>query len=221
MQVTESKEAGQVVATGRKCTVCDHPDIKRIDTLLADRTVSKRGIAVQFGLAATSVQRHANLHLASKVKAAIARKEAKEGDIFMERHEHLYRESLQYIEDAKQAVKMQKVTAEIEENGQTKLVDRYQEFRDVGAMAPALGAATALQRLLGDATQRFGQPAPGSGVNVHLSVILPRAIEPTLRDKVDSLSPVIAIESATHAQAGDQVLDAEIIEAKQIEAPEE
>lgn len=176
-QVVESTVNTQRVPSGRKCTVCDHPELTRIDSLLLERNVSKRSIAIQFGLAPMSLVRHSKTHLPAKIQRAVARKEAKEGDLFMERHEHLYREALQYIEDAKGAVKMQKVTAEVETESGITLQDRYERFRDVGAMAPALGAATALQRVLGDATQRFSQATTGAGVNVHLSVIMPRAVE--------------------------------------------
>lgn len=110
----------------------------------------------------------------------------------MERHEHLYREALQYIEDAKGAVKMQKVTAEIETDHGITLQDRYQPFRDVGAMAPAIGAATALQRVLGDATARFSSQ-PTNTTNVHLSVIMPRAVEPELPACID-VTPVPQLE---------------------------
>lgn len=168
------------------CTVCDHPQRQAIDSLIAVGIPSQRVIARQFNLHQAAIDRHKrNGHLGKQLAKAIEKKEQKEADIFLDRHEHLYRESLQYIEDAKLAVKMQKVTAEVEENGKMTLQDRYQEFRDVGAMAPALGAATALQRLLGDATQRFSQPSAGTGVNVHLSVILPRAIEPGQQPAID------------------------------------
>lgn len=176
MQVTEREQVTQTIVTGRKCTVCDHSDRARIDSLLADASISKRSVSIQFGLTPAAVLRHANSHLQAKIKAAVARREAKEGDIFMERHEHLYREALQYIEDAKGAVKMQKVTAEVETESGITLQDRYERFRDVGAMAPALGAATALQRVLGDATARFSQPA-ATTVHNHLSVIMPRQVE--------------------------------------------
>lgn len=165
------------IHSGRRCKVCEHPDVNRIDTLLADRTVSKRGLAVQYDIPAMSFVRHAQNHLTAKVKAAVERKAAKDGDVFIERHERLMRESFQYIEDAKDAVKMQKVTAEVETEDGVKLVERYERFRDVGAMAPAITTAIQLQRLLGDATGRFvgsQQAGIGAGINISMSVVLPR-----------------------------------------------
>lgn len=156
MQVAENTLAEPVVKSGRKCTVCAHPSVSAINALLADKNVSKRIIAAKYGLVPVSVQRHALNHLPLAVKKAVQRRVRREGDVFMERHEHLFGEALQYVEDAKGAVKMQRVTVEVpKENGDIVLQERYQAFRDVGAMAPALGAATALQRMLGDATNRF------------------------------------------------------------------
>lgn len=104
------------------------------------------------------------------VKAAVTRMKNREGDIFMERHEHLFSEALQYVEDAKGAVKMQRVTVETPEG---KLQERYQAFRDVGAMAPALTVATGLQRMLGDATGRFSVAQSDGTRAVSVSVMVP------------------------------------------------
>lgn len=189
---------------GMSCSVCDHPQRQAIDSLIAVGIPSQRVIARQFDLHQGAIDRHKrNGHLGKRLTKAIEKKEEKADDIFMERHEHLYREALQYIEDAKGAVKMQKVTAEVEtENGIT-LQDRYERFRDVSAMAPAIGAATALQRVLGDATARFSSQAAAT-VHNHLSVIMPRVDQQaTLRDKVDlQLTDCIDV-NATCSQAGD------------------
>ncbi len=187
MQVQESKPDKQVCSTGRKCTVCDHPEVDRINALLANRSVSKRGVAVQFDLSPTAVMRHAQLHLAPRLSKALERRADKQADVFMERHEHLFGEALKYIEDAKGAVKMQRVTVDTDAGPQ----ERYQAFRDVGAMAPALTAATALQRVLGDATGRFAQAPAGAGVHVNLQVVIPRAIGETAGGQVE---PAIDVE---------------------------
>mgnify|MGYP001570762299 CR=1 FL=1 len=194
MQIAESKVNSsisyQANPAGRKCTVCEHPDLKAIEALLADVSISQRGIAKQFGLSHISLYRHAKTHLAAKVKAAVARRQEKDADVFMERHEHLYAESLQYIQDAKGAVKMQRVTVDTEEGPQ----ERYQAFRDVGAMAPAITAATQLQRVLGDATARFVQAGgAGGAVNVNLQIVIPRAIDASQLEQLPAID-VQAIE---------------------------
>lgn len=221
MQVTEREHVNNPVPREVSCTVCSHPQRESIDKLLAAGTISRRTIANQFGISDGAVQRHKTNHFGRQVARAVAKREAKQADVFMERHEHLYREALQYIEDAKGAVKMQKVTAEVETDDGIKLQDRYERFRDVSAMAPAIGAATALQRVLGDATARFSSQAAAT-VHNHLSVIMPRAVEqqPALCDKVDSLTLDIATVSATSSPLGDQPALGDVIEVAAIEPGE-
>ncbi len=111
--------------------------------------------------------------------------------MFMDRHEHLYRETLQYVQDAKQAVKMQRVTVEADDG---KLQERYQAFRDVGAMAPALQTAVQLQRVLGDATARFSSAQPAVATNVYLSVVLPRGLEQAAATELPAAIDVQVLE---------------------------
>lgn len=197
MQVIEPKAHDQAIPRGMRCKVCDHESASAINTLLASASLSNRRIASQFGFSEAAVRRHKENHIPVKLARAAERKQAKTEDVFMERHEHLYREALQYVEDAKSAVKMQKVTEETETDSGIKLQDRYQPFRDVGAMAPALTAATALQRVLGDATARFSQAAAGTG-NVQVLVVMPRANElPVIEARVLPPAEQLILEGDT------------------------
>lgn len=55
----------------RVCTVCAHPDRRKIDAALASETSSNRRIATQYGLSEASVRRHRSEHLPIRlVKAA-------------------------------------------------------------------------------------------------------------------------------------------------------
>lgn len=174
MEVHENKANTQVVNHGRRCTICDHDGVRAIDSLLASATLSNRRIAAQYGFTERAVRNHKDNHVSARLNNAAKRREIQSEDVFMNRHEHLYRESLQYIEDAKDAVKMQRTTVEVETPEGMKLVERYEAFRDVGAMAPALTTAIQLQRLYGDATQQFLAAAPGT-TNISLTMVLPRA----------------------------------------------
>lgn len=203
--MAETKSDSQFVPTGRKCTVCEHPELKTINSLLADVSISNRGVAKQFGLNHVAIYRHAKTHLPKMVKAAVARRAEKEGDQFLDSIQFLMDESAQYVKDAHGAVKMQRVTVKqplvkegnpilvpaLDQDGAPLFTDagdavmvpvmvngeEYREFRDVGAMAPAINAAKGVTELLGNATGRLNQ-APQSTGNVYLSVIMPRAIEP-------------------------------------------
>ncbi len=156
-----------------QCTVCNHPQRNMIDAVLAAGSLGRRTVANQYGLTDSAVQRHRARHLTKRIVKAVERAGAKADDVFMQRHEHLYAETLQYVEDAKQAVKMQKVTEEIETDDGIRLQDRYKSFRDIGAMAPALQTAVQLQRVLGDATARFSSQAAGA-TSISLCVVMPR-----------------------------------------------
>jgi len=67
---------------GRKCTVCEHPEVARINRLIAEG-VSHSEIARRFGLGRKAVARHAKNHLPAayrRVKAERAgRKRAQAG----------------------------------------------------------------------------------------------------------------------------------------------
>jgi len=58
----------------RKCTVCTHKDVAKIDKALLIEGASERSVAARYGLGYTAVHRHkASGHIADKV---IAKKEA-------------------------------------------------------------------------------------------------------------------------------------------------
>lgn len=178
-QIAESKADITPVPREVSCTVCQHSQRDIIDGILASGSMGRRTVANRFGLTDSAVQRHRANHLTQRMVKAVERRKDKADDVFMERHEHLFKEALQYVEDAKSAIKMQKVTVLIpdKETGKEHRAEEYREFRDVGAMAPALGAATALQRVLGDATGRFASANAVKAGDVHLHVVLPRAID--------------------------------------------
>jgi len=52
-----------------RCSVCAHPDLAAIDESLVEGA-SKRAVAGQYGLAATSVERHRENHLPAKLLRA-------------------------------------------------------------------------------------------------------------------------------------------------------
>jgi hypothetical protein len=113
-------------------------------------------------------------------------------------------ESRQYVVDAHSAIKMQKVTVKqpLLVDGQVATVvqldddgkpvydsagdpvrvpvmvngEEYKEFRDIGAMAPALNAAKSITEMLGTADGELSQGPQITG-GVHLSVIMPRMVE--------------------------------------------
>lgn len=165
MQTKESKaDTGtgyQRNPAGRKCAVCDHPQLKQIDSLLADCTVSKRGIAVQFDLSPMSVVRHSQSHVPTKVANALKRSQAAEEDMF-----------LNGIKATVQS--MAKGVA----HGMAALDDGLIEPELAFRMAPAMAAQQlrALE-LLGQATGRLNQQAAKAG-DVHLHVVLPRELAP-------------------------------------------
>lgn len=205
MQVAESKANPQAIPRGIRCKVCDHESVTAINSLLATATLSNRRTATQFGLTEAAIRRHKENHLPARIARAAERKEAKEDDQFLDSIKFLMDESAQYVKDAHGAVKMQRVTVKqpllvdnnpvtiqaLDDDGKPLFDaagdavrvpvmvngEEYREFRDVGAMAPAINAAKGVTELLGNATGRLNQ-APQSTGNVYLSVIMPRAIEP-------------------------------------------
>lgn len=63
----------------RVCSICSHPERKRIDALLVE-AVSNRRIADDFGLSESAVRRHAANHLPKR--EVEARTEMREDDHF-------------------------------------------------------------------------------------------------------------------------------------------
>lgn len=53
---------------GRRCSVCDHPDVGAIDRALGRDRSSKTDVAVRFGLSPSAVQRHRSRHLGLTAK---------------------------------------------------------------------------------------------------------------------------------------------------------
>lgn len=146
-----------------------------------------RNIAAQFGIPHfSSLQRH-KPHVSTKLEKAAQRRDLNAADKLLSDVEWLWQESQQYVKDAHGAIKMQQVTqpvmepildddglptGEMRDTGKTQTV--YREFRDIGAMGPALAQAHANRRLFGDATGTIGQPA----INIkaeYLSVVMPRS----------------------------------------------
>src|ERR1700758_3830550 len=65
---------------GRRCTICNHPARPQIDLAIATG-VSKRAVAERFGVSRDAVWRHAQAHLTTEMRAALAtRLLQREGD---------------------------------------------------------------------------------------------------------------------------------------------
>ena len=65
---------------GRRCTICNHPTRPQIDLAIATG-VSKRAVAERFGVSRDAVWRHAQAHLTTEMRAALAtRLLQREGD---------------------------------------------------------------------------------------------------------------------------------------------
>jgi len=55
----------------RKCTICEHKDRNKIDSMLAVKGASLRSIAVQFRISVSSLKRHlSNGHIAERIMQA-------------------------------------------------------------------------------------------------------------------------------------------------------
>ena len=68
----------------RKCTICEHPDRKKIDKALVSGTAPIRTIAHQFQISNDALKRHVNNgHIAAKIqKSAIAQEKAEADDFY-------------------------------------------------------------------------------------------------------------------------------------------
>lgn len=85
----------------RHCTVCDHPDRKKIDKALVGPNASIRAIASQWNVSRAALQRHVNNgHISAKIEKAAAAREAVEADGFLS---HLQRRRVRFEEMAKEA----------------------------------------------------------------------------------------------------------------------
>lgn len=146
------------------CTVCTHPKREAIDEALALGGISNRQLAARHNLNERAMDRHKKTHLPARILRAVERRQkaeaerpakiqAKKEDSFLDRMNFLMDESKQYVLDAHGAVKMQKVTVKEEQpDGSIVKSEEYREFRDIGAMAPALTAAKSITELYGQAT---------------------------------------------------------------------
>jgi hypothetical protein len=167
VQVQESKVDSGSQLKPASCTVCSHPQREAIDHLLVAGTLSRRAIALQYGLVHTSLDRHKNNHLERRIAKAAERKQEKSDDVFMNRLEYLWDEATDGVKRAKSAAR----TVTDPETGELCYVGR-----DLGPLAPLLGQAHRNLELLGTATGRLNQTPQAAG-NVYLSVIMPRAID--------------------------------------------
>ena len=59
--------------SGSRCTICNHPARPQIDLAVATG-LSKRAVAARFGVSRDAVWRHAQAHLTSEMRAALATK---------------------------------------------------------------------------------------------------------------------------------------------------
>lgn len=87
----------------RKCTICEHPDRKKIDKALVSGTAPIRTIAHQFQISNDALKRHVNNgHIAAKIqKSAIAQEKAEADDFYT----HLQKRKLRFTEMAEEAKK--------------------------------------------------------------------------------------------------------------------
>lgn len=60
---------------GRRCSVCDHPDVMSIDDQLERGDSTNRGVAKTFGLTTSAVWRHAAFHVNAEWAAEVSHRE--------------------------------------------------------------------------------------------------------------------------------------------------
>ena len=156
-QVTEPKADRPISPLGPRCTVCSHPSISTINMLLADGSMSERGIAKRYALNDSAIHRHNAAHVPVKLVKAAERRDAKEADEFLEGILSAARAGAKGVSHGMAALDAGQVDPEL-------------AYR----MTPAFMAQQlrALE-LLGQATGRLNQ-APAPAGNVYLSVIIPR-----------------------------------------------
>jgi hypothetical protein len=82
----------------RRCTVCTHPDVERINAALVAGELSYRAIAKRFGISKQAVGRHAQNHLPATLARAQDAEEVAEADDLLGQIEDL-REQAQEIKD--------------------------------------------------------------------------------------------------------------------------
>ncbi len=145
-----------------RCTVCDHPNRDVIDRCLTTASMSRRGVARQFGLDNAAMDRHAHNHLPAKLVKAAQKAEIKEQDEFLD-----------YIRGTMAAA------AKGVELGQNAAAELADDPATLYKLTPAfMAAGLRAAELLGNATGRLNQANHAAGAtNVYLSVVLPRGLE--------------------------------------------
>ncbi len=68
----------------RKCTICEHPDRKRIDKSLVEPNASIRAISIKWHVSRAALSRHVNNgHIIAKIEKSAIAKEAVDADGFV------------------------------------------------------------------------------------------------------------------------------------------
>ncbi len=147
---------------GMTCTVCNHPQRKSIDSLIALGTPSQRVIARQFNLHQGAIDRHKRSgHLGIRVEQAVERSQAKDSDDFLDSLKLTIAHGNRGLALGMEAMDMGCIEPQLA----YKLGPAY------GSMA--LKAA----ELVGQATGRLNQAQGAAQTgNVYISVVLPRQI---------------------------------------------
>lgn len=205
MQVSEREHVSIRVHAGRRCTVCDHDGVVSINRLIAEGKTSNRQIAIQFELSQAAVHRHGRDHVPATLRAAIKRREQAEGKAVVAIADRVADQKTavadEFLDDIEYSKRMAKAGVERCMTGvidpETELVTPtpIDEFRLAPGFLASLDRANAL---LGQATGRLNQ-APQITGGIHLSVILPRAIETAPQQLPD--------------QANQQVIDVQVEQA--------
>lgn len=193
--------------------------------LVCAAMLSNRRIASDFGLTERAIRAHKANHVSQRLIAAVERKQERLDDKFMQRHEDLYSEARRVVDEAKGAVKMQKVTVErpllnplhqpilqavlvdgqpvYDADGKPLMravmttVDEYREFRDIGVMAPALTVAANLNRVLGEATGRFSKEVHNEDRKPFVIILKADTVAIPSHATDNSSHPVAMIDAST------------------------
>jgi hypothetical protein len=101
-------------AVSTRCTVCQHPDIDKINARLI-AGASSRALAREFDLGYKAVQNHNNRHLPKQMVKAKALQDEQSADRLLERVEDLYNKALLLIDKADSDQKWQAAATAIKE----------------------------------------------------------------------------------------------------------
>lgn len=87
----------------RECTICKHPDRKKIEKALVVPNASIRAIASQWNVSRAALSRHVNNgHIAARIEKAASAREAVEAEGFLS---HLQRKKSRFARMAEEAQK--------------------------------------------------------------------------------------------------------------------